>query len=95
LHKDLRIDNILIDKNLNFKISDFGKAKQCISDSHKAQANKGPICLAPESYLSNEFTERSDIYQLGLACCEIGSLPAPHHTAEYTELLESSKLDEL
>ncbi|XP_078177316.1 G-type lectin S-receptor-like serine/threonine-protein kinase SD2-5 [Carex rostrata] len=71
-HFDIKPQNILIDDNLNAKISDFGLAKLIDRDqSHVITRMRGtPGYLAPE-WLTNVITEKADIYSFGIVVIEI------------------------
>lgn len=71
-HFDIKPQNILIDDNLNAKISDFGLAKLIDRDqSHVITRMRGtPGYLAPE-WLTNVITEKADIYSFGVVVIEI------------------------
>lgn len=71
LHFDIKPHNILLDHNLNPKISDFGLAKLCSDDNSNVTitAAKGTIgYIAPEVYSRNFGTVsyKSDVYSFGM-----------------------------
>ncbi|KAJ3685995.1 hypothetical protein LUZ61_015159 [Rhynchospora tenuis] len=71
LHFDIKPHNILLDHNLNPKISDFGLAKLCSDDKSNVTitAAKGTIgYMAPEVYSRNFGTVsyKSDVYSFGM-----------------------------
>uniref|UniRef100_A0ACD5TSM9 Uncharacterized protein n=1 Tax=Avena sativa TaxID=4498 RepID=A0ACD5TSM9_AVESA len=73
LHLDLKPTNILLDKDMNPKIIDFGQSRCLEKDQTHAidtivAATKG--YLAPE-YNSNKITPKFDLYSLGVIIMEI------------------------
>ena len=68
-HRDLKPDNILIDDNMNIKISDFGLSKEFIQqsmitrNSHTALGTLG--YMAPEIQ-HGIYNEKVDIYAYGV-----------------------------
>jgi len=79
VHRDLKPGNILIDKDGNAKIMDFGIAR---SLSGKGITGAGvmigtPEYMSPEQVEGREVDERSDIYSLGIVLYEMVTGRAP------------------
>ncbi len=85
IHRDIKPQNILIGKNNEIKITDFGIAK--ISSSNELTNVHETIMgttayMSPEQIKSQEIDQRTDIYSLGIVVYEMlsGSIPYNHDT---------------
>jgi len=79
IHRDIKPHNILIDKDGNIKITDFGIAV-ALSQNSITQTNSllGSVqYISPEQARGNVVTKQSDIYSLGIVLYELltGTVP--------------------
>ncbi|KAI8427544.1 hypothetical protein MSG28_002059 [Choristoneura fumiferana] len=89
LHRNLRCSNILVTKDGEVKLSDFGLSTKLNSTMDKAKTNIGsPSWMAPEVVISGDgYGNRADVWALGITTIEMADAKAPFQDMHPTRAL--------
>ncbi|KAK1931390.1 putative serine/threonine-protein kinase/receptor [Phytophthora citrophthora] len=85
LHRDVKSRNVLLSSSLDAKLCDFGiSRRKCSGNDDEtnltATAAAGTLSwTAPELLLGEEYTEKVDIYSLGVLLSELDTCTLPYH----------------
>jgi serine/threonine protein kinase len=74
LHLDLKPANLLIDKNDNVKVADFGLSK---IQGDEETAGGSPFYMAPEVLLGRSVDHKADVYSFGILLWELYTRQKP------------------
>ena len=95
IHCDIKPQNILIDKNMNPKIADFGIAKMVTNQTMVySKSVMGSVhYISPEQACGGKITASSDVYSLGIVLFEMltGQVPYMGTTAVSVAMMHVEK----
>lgn len=66
IHRDVKPANIFVDNQNNYKLGDFGIARNIEKTSSNLTSTGTPKYIAPEVYKGEEYGKNVDLYSLGL-----------------------------
>ena len=78
VHRDLKSANCLVNKHMTVKICDFGLSRVMTDTPIRDSSSAGtPEWMAPELIRNEPFTEKCDIFSLGVIMWELCTLNRP------------------
>ena len=90
VHRDLKPENLLLDYDKGIKIIDFGFAEKV--NRHKLVSRAGtPGFLPPELFKLSPYTEKGDIFSLGIILYSLLVGTTPFKGDTYRNVLELNK----
>eukprot|EP00644_Phytophthora_capsici_P006497 jgi/Phyca11/118320/e_gw1.36.173.1 len=84
IHRDLKSRNILLNRNLEAKLTDFGVSKERLDQTMTAGVGTS-LWMAPEVMMSERYDVKADIFSFGVVLSELDV-----HTLPYTQTKERS-----
>nr|XP_056707751.1 protein kinase C delta type [Euleptes europaea] len=94
IYRDLKLDNVMLDKDGHIKIADFGMCKEKVFGENKATTFCGtPDYIAPEILQGLKYTFSVDWWSFGVLLYEMLIGQSPFHGDDEDELFESIRVD--
>lgn len=91
VHRDLKPANILIDKEYNIKIADFGVSKYLDKQSHAVTMIGTPLYMSPEIINGEKYNFSTDYWSLGCILYELIYLKRLFNANNYAALFYKIK----
>ena len=89
VHRDLTSKNILLDEKMNVKVSDFGVSKE-FNENYLTRPVGALPYVAPEVYLTNSYSIKSDVYSFAIILWEMITETNPKLNMSAKEMAGSS-----
>jgi eukaryotic-like serine/threonine-protein kinase len=90
IHRDIKPANIIMQKNDQIKVADFGIARMSTSSQTETGIIMGtPSYMSPEQISGKKVDGRSDLFSLGIVMYELLSGTRPFQGNDLTELLHN------
>ena len=87
VHRDLKTQNILLDKNLDIKMCDFGLTKlKSELNSGSGQFAGTPCYMAPELFDRKYYNDKVDVFAFGTVLWEIYTQKIPYANCDAMEI---------
>ncbi|XP_054566732.1 RAC-beta serine/threonine-protein kinase isoform X4 [Eptesicus fuscus] len=96
VYRDIKLENLMLDKDGHIKITDFGLCKEGISDGATMKTFCGtPEYLAPEVLEDNDYGRAVDWWGLGVVMYEMMCGRLPFYNQDHERLFELILMEEI
>ncbi|XP_012069828.2 LOW QUALITY PROTEIN: phosphoenolpyruvate carboxylase kinase 1 [Jatropha curcas] len=89
VHRDIKLDNILLDSRKSVKLADFGSAEVVMDGETIAGVVGTPYYVAPEVLAGREYGEKVDVWSAGVVLYIMLAGFPPFHGETAVEIFES------
>ncbi|KDP31115.1 hypothetical protein JCGZ_11491 [Jatropha curcas] len=87
VHRDVKTENMLLNKNRTVKIADFGVARVEASNPNDMTGETGTLgYMAPEVLNGNPYNRKCDVYSFGICLWEIYCCDMPYPDLSFSEI---------
>ncbi|KAF3950329.1 hypothetical protein ACB098_01G271300 [Castanea mollissima] len=87
VHRDVKTENMLLDKTRTVKIADFGVARIEASNPNDMTGETGTLgYMAPEVLNGNPYNRKCDVYSFGICLWEIYCCDMPYPDLSFSEV---------
>ncbi|KAI4326701.1 hypothetical protein MLD38_031988 [Melastoma candidum] len=87
VHRDVKTENMLLDKNRTLKIADFGVARVEASNPNDMTGETGTLgYMAPEVLNGNPYNRKCDVYSFGICLWETYCCDMPYPDLSFSEM---------
>ena len=94
IHRDIKIDNIFVSENGDYKLGDFGIARQ-LEATQGEMSKKGTLMyMAPEVFRGDKYDKTADIYSLGVVLYRLLTKNRAPFLPEYPSPIKFSDKEE-
>ena len=88
VHRDIKLENLMLDTKTNrVKLGDFGLSFNSDFDQERTQTAGTPLYMAPETFVNNLTSEKSDIYAYGIVIFTLFSGKTPFRGSSLSDLI--------
>ncbi|CAH0480089.1 unnamed protein product [Peronospora belbahrii] len=86
IHRDLKSKNVLLDRRLRAKLSDFGLSRERSVEDTMTNGIGTILWSAPEVLEGKRYDEKSDLFSFGVVLSEIDTCALPYSFSRYAKM---------